>query len=177
MGKKPKECTGKYGRLQAIRPAAYFEEQNGRLRTQTECLCDCGKIIIVQNQSLRNRATKSCGCIRSENMSKIATKHGLRKLFIKEYRAWCAMKSRCKSDSNYLEREIKVHQSWTLFETFLKDIGPCPEGDLISLDRINNDGDYMPGNCRWATITVQNNNRRPRRWAKKPPQQSDTKCS
>lgn len=83
----------------------------------------------------------------------------------REYHAWRNMLSRCGKPShpsyyNYGARGITVSTSWFKFEQFLNDMGPCPDG--LTLDRINNDGNYEPGNCRWVTRSIQQFNRRPR---------------
>lgn len=89
-------------------------------------------------------------------------RHGASKL--PEYRTWINMRQRCnyskgKDFKHYGARGIKVCERWDVFENFLKDMGPRPS-KLHSIDRINNELGYSPDNCRWATMTDQNNNRR-----------------
>ncbi len=85
-----------------------------------------------------------------------------------EHAAWEAMRTRCRAAPLYLEHGIKVCAEWQHnFPAFLAHVGLRP-GPHYSLDRIDNDGNYEPGNVQWATRTEQNNNRRPRRWGKRP---------
>jgi hypothetical protein len=121
------------------------------------CVCACGKKKTVWGNSLRKGITKSCG-----SCSKI--KHGMSRT--KLYFTWQGIKRRTADLTNpdYGGRGIKISVRWTGkdgFITFAKDVGAKPSPDL-SLDRINNDGDYAPGNVRWTTAKVQRANQRPR---------------
>ena len=126
---------------------------------QVKCLCDCGKTSYENYHSVKYKYTKSCGCLRLNFMKK----HGLWRT--SEYRTWDGIKQRClnansKGYENYGGRGIKVCDRWMEFENFILDMGNKPS-KFHSIDRIDNNGDYEPSNCRWATLKVQNSNKRP----------------
>lgn len=122
------------------------------------CLCDCGKAIRTRGSSLSSGHTKSCGC----NNPRRTTHNQSR---TNDYRIWVGMHARCNSgpDSdyykNYASRGITVCDRWKIFENFIADMGPRPSSKH-SIDRINNDGNYEPKNCRWATVKQQRSNTR-----------------
>ena len=131
-----------------------------------EAKCDCGNTVIAMGTNIRNNRTQSCGCLRREwlkaqGLAGIVT-HG--ETNSREYRAWRYAKQRCTNPKNigwkdYGGRGITMCQAWSeSYERFLADMGRCPEG--LTLDRKNTDGNYEPGNCRWATPKEQANNRR-----------------
>lgn len=124
--------------------------------------CSCGKVLNVKLAKLLSGHTASCGCQKSPRLRELATKHGQR--HTKIYYVWGAMLQRCNNPKNpayrnYGGRGIKVCVRWLAFEKFFKDMGAPPfEGAM--LERKNNDKNYTPSNCCWATRTQQNNNTR-----------------
>jgi hypothetical protein len=131
------------------------------------CQCDCGQLLSVRGSALREGNTKSCGCGKE---GKPPT-HGYarRGKHHPSYGAWCAMRRRCEKTyahnyEYYGGRGIKVCDRWQSFENFLADMGERPEG--LTLDRINNEGDYEPSNCKWSTQSEQMLNSRRARQSK-----------
>lgn len=123
------------------------------------CLCDCGNKVVVERDCLKNGRTKSCGCIRKERNNN--TRHGMTGTPI--HNIWKSIKQRClnpnnKDYKNYGGRGITVCNRWLKFENFYKDVGNPPKG--LTLDRINNNGNYNPNNWRWATRQQQSDNKR-----------------
>jgi len=151
-----------------------------------ECLCECGKRVIVNGGDLKSGHTKSCGCLSIEKVKKRLFKHGQsnkRAGRTPEYEAWSNMRRRCYektkvSRKNYFERGIVVCNGWVGKDGFIKfytDMGKRPSCEH-SIDRINNDGNYSCGNCdeciknkwdfncRWATNEQQSRNRTDNVW-------------
>lgn len=160
------DITGqKFERLTAIEVAGSKKGEGVLWR----CKCDCGGEVTVTAKKLRNGNTKSCGCIAKELLierNKSGATHGMTKTPI--FTVWINMQQRCmnpnhKSYKDYGGRGIEVCNRWLeSFENFLADMGEAPEG--MSIERNDVDGNYEPGNCRWATSEEQGNNRRTNRF-------------
>jgi hypothetical protein len=132
------------------------------------CRCDCGIERVVVGYRLTSGRSGSCGCMNREIVVRATTKHGHNRSSTARthvYRAWASMLCRIRARRGenfrlYGSRGIIVCERWLKFENFLADMGEPPFG--TTLDRKDNDGNYEPGNCRWATVGQQNHNRRPR---------------
>lgn len=141
------------------------DDAKGRVRWM--CQCDCGATKSVAACELKAGKTKSCGCFDLERKTFDTIKHGYNRT--PTYVSWSAMWARCtnsklKSYKNYGGRGISVCERWKDFQNFLDDMGARPDGK--SLDRYpDNDGNYEPNNCRWATAKEQRANQRPVRAA------------
>ncbi len=148
------DLVGKrFGRLVVIK----WEGRSKYGRNYWLCECDCGELIVTGNDYLINKSTKSCGCLRKEK----TTTHNLS--YTNEYQIWLKIKDRCfnkttKAYKWYGGRGITIWDKWKKdFKRFYKDIGKRPSLKY-TLDRIDNDGNYEPSNCKWSTQREQNRN-------------------
>jgi hypothetical protein len=146
------------GRLTVI--SFYDKERNGHKRYL--CKCDCGNYTVVRDTRIRNHETKSCGCISKEHLIEYNTKHGLSNSPL--YIIYQGMMSRCYNPDldgyhRYGGRGIKVCDEWLSdIENFIKWGKESGFKKGLTLDRIDNDGDYEPNNCRWVTSKIQSRN-------------------
>lgn len=176
LGRHKEEAPigGKFGRLTVLQEGSGNLQPSGRTARTVICVCECGSRTEVILDNLKSGNTQSCGCLHSEVTSEVSTTHGQTKgrAPTSNYRLWSGIKQRSVSGSSnksaaYLGRGITMYAPWindfVAFDTWITEVlGPRPEG--CSLDRINNDGSYEPGNLRWATQEQQcNNTRRNRR--------------
>lgn len=162
--KEPISLIGnRYGKLTVLRLGP-----KKRASIRWFCQCDCGKETLAHSGSLKSGVTRSCGCLRRENRNNLQHGHSLVAGESKEYNAWIHAKQRCYNPKNkkyqhYGARGIIMCDKWRNdFLAFLADVGPAPEGS--TLDRINVDGNYEPGNVRWTTNLIQGRNTRRTRW-------------
>lgn len=134
------------------------------------CRCECGNLVSISGQDLRKKSPqKSCGCL----PAKMHTTHGQTRTRL--YDVWNCMKQRCENPKNrnyrqYGARGISVCEEWKNFETFRawamsNGYDETAKRGICTIDRINNDGNYEPSNCRWVDMKTQSQNRRrPENW-------------
>lgn len=166
-----KDLTGQvFGRLTVLG----MTDRRVRGYVVWSCECACGGFKEVITGHLKGGTISSCGCLRREHAASIPKKvyhgHSRRGEITSEYHSWSGASARCNNpkDKRYKDyggRGIKF--LFDSFEDFFEELGPRPEG--TTLNRIDNDGNYEPGNVEWATLSKQAQNRRPRKL--KPPRQ------
>ncbi|NTA36835.1 AP2 domain-containing protein [Agrobacterium salinitolerans] len=163
--KRFKDLRGKVFARWSVVSYAGMHPKNGAM---WNCRCECGTERAVLGKYLWTEKSHSCGCYNVDRVVERNTRHGhaVRDHKIPEYIAWENMRSRCNCTTDprfkwYGARGISVCERWNDFENFLADVGKRPSPNH-TIDRRDNDRNYEPGNVRWATHAVQQNNRRPR---------------
>lgn len=153
-------------RFKRLIVSARHPENTAAGKKRWKCVCDCGNAAVFVGADLKAGRVVSCGCYRAKRNATSALIHGQARRSGRstEYQIWGGMIKRCTNPKTwawkyYGGRGIKVCKRWLSFENFYADMGPRPKN--LTLDRINNDGNYEPGNCRWVTRKQQTANRRP----------------
>lgn len=166
---KYEDLTGKkFGCLKVLKKDSIRPYPCGTTRIYWLCECDCGKKTVSCTANLKSGHTLSCGCLANKMRKNglVHKTHGLSKR--PSYKTWKHIKDRCLNPNStfykdYGGRGISIFEPWKEdFNTFYGYVSKLPhfEEKGYSIDRINNDGNYEPGNVRWATRIEQNNNTR-----------------
>lgn len=163
MGRRLSISKGmKFGRLTIVE-----ESFTSKRRRRFLCQCDCGANLVVELSSLTTGNTKSCGCLQKEITAQMSTKHGHNRRGKRHrlYSIWVHMRDRCLNPEDalykyYGARGITVCAEWLDYPTFYSWAVSKGYAENLTLDRVENNKGYSPDNCRWATSTEQNSNRR-----------------
>ena len=159
------DLTGqKFGKLTVVKRIENYIQPNGSIKTQWLCKCECGNETIVKSDMLKSGNTRSCGCIKNNNIKNgIHSTHKLSHTRI--YNLYMGIKARCYNSNepaykNYGGRGIKMCKEW--FDDFMSFYNWATDSgykDNLTIDRIDVNGNYEPSNCRWVDMKIQQNNR------------------
>lgn len=181
FGRTPANATDltgmRFGRLTVL-------GQSGRINQRITwlCKCDCGNTVSIMTSHLTTGRNRSCGCLQSESRRIRATKHDGRNKDTRLYNVWKTIRQRCNNPNNtsypnYGGRGIRICDEWSDFAVFREWAlangydADAPRGKC-TIDRIDNDGNYEPSNCRWVDAATQSRNRRPSTCWRKPVRRS-----
>ena len=151
----------KFGKLLALSESTPRKDKRGKKHRQILCKCDCGNEVSVDLRNLISGNSTSCGICNRPNR---ARKHGMKGTRI--YNIWKGIKTRCYNEkchnySDYGGRGIKMAQEWVNnFDAFYNWSMENNYDDTLTIDRIDNSGNYEPDNCRWVPKSTQSRNRR-----------------
>lgn len=170
MSRRLDLISKRFGKLVVLSEADPHTFPGGTRSRRVNAVCDCGSRVTVFSKHIVSGLTTSCGCHHRALVARLKTSHGAtrgpRRAWDAEYGIWSGMIARCENPNvakyeSYGGRGVKVCARWRKsYAAFLADMGRRPS-KRHSIDRINNDGDYEPTNCRWATASQQMRNRRP----------------